>query len=74
MVSSALEAARSLENAEVRAPFDGTITRKDMDPGDFAMPGRSLFGIEDSSRLQLETRVAESLAGALKTGDPMSAA
>lgn len=68
-VAAAREAEQALANAEVRAPFSGMVTRKDMDPGDFAMPGRSLFAMEDSSQLQLETHVAESLAGVLKNGD-----
>jgi len=63
------EAERMLANAEVRAPFTGMITRKDMDPGDLAMPGKPLFAMEDSARLRLESHVAESLAGAMKTGD-----
>lgn len=65
------EVASALENAEVRAPFTGTITRKDMDPGDLAMPGKPLFVIEDTDPLRLETHVAESLAAALKTGDKL---
>jgi RND family efflux transporter MFP subunit len=69
--ASSKEVERSLENAEVRAPFTGTITRKDMDPGDLALPGKPLFVIEDSSPLRLETHVAESRAGTLKTGDKL---
>ena len=68
-VAAAEEAEHALSNAEVRAPFSGVITRKDMDPGDLAMPGKPLFVMEDFSRLRLETHVAESLAGTLKTGD-----
>lgn len=68
-VAAADEAGHALANAEVRAPFSGMITRKDMDPGDLAMPGKPLFAMEDFSRLCLETHVAESLAGTLKTGD-----
>lgn len=63
------EAEHALANAEVRAPFTGMITRKNMDPGDLAMPGKPLFSMEDFSRLRLETHVAESLSGTLKTGD-----
>jgi RND family efflux transporter MFP subunit len=68
-VASTDEAERMLANAEVRAPFTGMITRKDMDTGDLAMPGKPLFAMEDSARLRLESHVAESLAGAMKTGD-----
>ncbi len=51
-----------IANASVQAPFDGTITRKFMDTGDFAAPGRPLFSVEDSSLLRLEIHVAESFA------------
>ncbi|NOY00608.1 MAG: efflux RND transporter periplasmic adaptor subunit [Verrucomicrobia bacterium] len=51
-----------IANASVQAPFDGTITRKLMETGDLATPGRSLFSIEDSTLLRLEINVAESFA------------
>lgn len=56
-------------NATVAAPFDGTVTRKMVEPGDLASPGRALFAMEDSTLLRLEIAVAESLAGGLKIGD-----
>lgn len=68
-VAATDEAEHALANAEVRAPFSGMITRKDMDPGDLAMPGKPLFAMEDFSRLRLETHVAEALTGTMKTGD-----
>lgn len=68
-VSATEEVEHTLANAEVSAPFAGMITRKDMDPGDFAMPGKPLFAMEDSSRLRLEANVAESLVGSMKVGD-----
>ena len=58
-------------NAQVTAPFDGTITRKFQELGDLAAPGRPLFGIEDASLLRLQINVAESLAGTLELGDKL---
>ncbi|MFT5470855.1 MAG: HlyD family secretion protein [Verrucomicrobiales bacterium] len=58
-----------VDNASVKAPFDGVITRKLMEPGDFASPGRPLFSLEDSSLLRLEINAGESIAGSLKLGD-----
>lgn len=58
-----------IANASVEAPFDGTVTRKFLDTGDLASPGRPLFGIEDSSLLRLEIHVAESLANKVNLGD-----
>lgn len=58
-----------VESATVTAPFDGTVTRKFLEPGDLASPGRPLFAMEDSSLLRLEINVAESLAGELSISD-----
>jgi RND family efflux transporter MFP subunit len=58
-----------IANASVQAPFDGTVTRKFLDTGDLASPGRVLFSIEDSSLLRLEIHVAESLASRVSLGD-----
>ncbi len=63
------ETRTMVENATVTAPFDGTVTRKLLEPGDLASPGRPLFAMEDSSLLRLEINVAESLAGGLSLGD-----
>ncbi len=63
------ETRTMVENATVTAPFDGTVTRKFLEPGDLASPGRPLFAMEDSSLLRLEINVAESLAGGLSIGD-----
>lgn len=55
-------------NASVTAPFDGTVTRKFLEPGDLASPERPIFAMEDSSLLRLEIHVAEAMAGALAIG------
>lgn len=65
------ETKTMLANATVKAPFDGTITRRFLDPGDLATPARPLFAMEDSSLLRLEINVAESLAGKIKLGDTL---
>ena len=58
-----------VDNATVKAPFDGTITRKLAEPGDLAIPGRALFAMEDSSLLRLEINAGESIAGDVKLED-----
>ncbi|MBT8044216.1 MAG: efflux RND transporter periplasmic adaptor subunit, partial [Verrucomicrobiae bacterium] len=58
----------SLAKTLVLAPFSGTVTRKLVDSGDLASPGRAMVEMEDSSALRLEIPVAESLAGHLKEG------
>ena len=57
-----------VQNASVTAPFDGTVTRKYLEPGDLASPERAIFAMEDSSLLQLEIHVAEAMAGSITLG------
>ncbi len=62
------ETKKQLGNALIAAPFDGVVTRKFMDVGDLATPGRPIFSIESEGGLELEIDVAESLAGELRIG------
>jgi RND family efflux transporter MFP subunit len=62
------ETKTMVRNATVTAPFDGTITRKYLEPGDLASPERAIFAMEDSSLLQLEIHVAEAMAGSIALG------
>jgi len=63
------ETKTMVENASVTAPFDGTITRKYLEPGDLASPERPIFAMEDPSLLRLEINVAEAMAGSIAIGD-----
>lgn len=70
MAVASVEETRTLvESATIAAPFDGTVTRKHLEPGDLAVPGRAIFSMEDPSLLRLEIGVAESLAHTVKLGD-----
>lgn len=62
------ETKTMVQNATVTAPFDGTVTRKYLEPGDLASPERAIFAMEDSSLLQLEIHVAEAMAGSIALG------
>ena len=62
------ETKTMVQNASVTAPFDGTVTRKYLEPGDLASPERAIFAMEDSSLLQLEIHVAEAMAGSITLG------
>lgn len=65
------EAEAMLTYARISAPFSGTITRKDINEGDLAVPGRPLFTIEDESSLQLVVSVPESQRAHLNVGDTL---
>ena len=57
-----------LGHARVVAPFDGVITRKAVDVGDLATPGRPLVEIEDPAHLRFEADVPEALIDQVSTG------
>jgi RND family efflux transporter MFP subunit len=69
MAAASVQEMKTLvDNATINAPFDGTITRRYLEPGDFGAPGRPLFSMEDSSLLRLEINVAEALSGTMAVG------
>ena len=57
-----------LGHARVVAPFDGVITRKAVDIGDLANPGRPLVEIEDPTHLRFEADVPEALIDEISSG------
>lgn len=66
--ASVREAESMLQEATVKAPFDGVITRDLADPGDLATPGRPILTIEAPGALRLEVAVSEALVGFLELG------
>jgi membrane fusion protein, multidrug efflux system len=67
VAKAAMAEARAIMGfVEVRAPFGGVVTRKWVDVGDQAAPGKPLVDIEDPSKLQLEADVPEAIASKIK--------
>ena len=66
--AGAAELAAVREYAELRAPFDGVVTRRWVDPGAMAAPGAPLLIIEDARRLRLTASVTADAASGLRTG------
>lgn len=60
------EARAILGFVEILAPFDGVVTRKWVDVGDQAAPGKPLVDLEDPSHLRLEADVPEAIASKIK--------
>jgi len=64
-IEQAGEALRTAEimrgYAEIRAPFDGVITERMVDPGALAAPGAPLLVIERAGSYRLEARLEESM-------------
>jgi len=53
---------------KIRAPFDGLVIAKLVDPGAMAAPGVPLLIVEDPSRFRLEVMVDESQIAAVQMG------
>lgn len=54
--------------AEIRAPFEGVVTEKMVEPGNLAAPGVPLLTIERAGAYRLEARLEESLLGVVRPG------
>ncbi len=65
------EARAMLDYVEIVAPFDGVVTRKWVDVGDLALPGKALVDLEDPTTLQFEADVPEALISRIHRDTPM---
>jgi RND family efflux transporter MFP subunit len=83
--SASVEAAKSAYNSfaanlsylQIRAPFDGVITLRNVNLGAYVGPGgaasnQALFRLEDHNRLRLVISVPENFTGGLHSGDEVS--
>ncbi len=61
-------AEQALKDCTIRAPYDGVITAKYLQPGEYAKPGTEVFEIMDLSRLIAEVNVSERHAGKIGPG------
>jgi RND family efflux transporter MFP subunit len=68
----AREAEDMLGYTTVRAPFDGTVSRKFADVGDLASPGMELVEVEEAGGFQVEAPIPDSVAGRLEAGAVLS--
>ena len=62
------EARIVLDYANIRTPMNGVVTRREVDPGDLAHPGRPLFVLHNPTGLRLEAQVGEGLIGRVRRG------
>jgi len=57
---------------QVRAPFDGVVTRRIADTGDFATPGKPLIELENPDSLRFEADVPAMLIDAVRPGQDVT--
>ena len=61
--------AKRVDELTIRAPFDGMVTEKMVDPGNIASPGVPLLRLEDTRGFRLEVRVDQSRTSEIHQGD-----
>lgn len=76
-VSAARAAAAELRAvggyAEIRAPFDGVVTARLVDPGALAAPGAPLLTVEDPTKLRIVVSAAPAAVRAIRPGQTLDA-
>ncbi len=66
----AVESAEVMRSyAEIKAPFDGVVTERMVDPGSLAAPGVPLLKLERAGSYRFEARLEESLLTQIHVGD-----
>jgi membrane fusion protein (multidrug efflux system) len=63
-----VEARTMLQYTGISAPFDGVVTRKLVEVGDLATPGKPLLELENSSLLRFECEIPEALVDKVQMG------
>jgi len=58
---------------QLRAPFDGVVVRRLLEPGDTAMPGAPVLLLQSLRHLRIEAALPESCAASLQLGDRLLA-
>lgn len=55
---------------ELRSPYDGLVTRRDLDPGGIVVPGSSIMQLVDTEEIWISAWVDETAMSGLKSGQP----
>lgn len=71
---AAIAAAESLlAETELRAPFDGAVVKRNLEPGDMAMPGSPVLTVQSGRNLRVEAAIPESCGREIRRGDRLKA-
>ncbi len=69
---AAVAAAQSLLSETVlRAPFDGTVVKRTLEPGDLAMPSAPVLTVQSARHLRVEAAIPEDCARDLRAGQTL---
>ncbi|QSQ19470.1 efflux RND transporter periplasmic adaptor subunit [Pyxidicoccus parkwayensis] len=61
-------AQENLRDATLTAPFDGVITSKSRNEGDYVSPGTAIFGLVNTQALEVRAAVPEAFVDRVKVG------
>ena len=68
---AALEVAKvQLAEAQVLSPFDGIVVQRNLEPGEWAVPGTPVVTVEDRSQLWVRLDIDETRLGLLRLAQP----
>jgi RND family efflux transporter MFP subunit len=62
---------KSISDGLVRAPFDGVVTEKSVDPGEWVTLGKTLFTLVDDDPLRIELSVPEANVRSVQNGQKL---
>ena len=57
----------------LRAPFDGAIVQRHLEPGDMALPGTPVLTLQTSQKMRIEAAIPESCSPTLRLGETLQA-
>lgn len=58
---------------KIKAPFNGRVMVKNIEPGDLALPGKPLLTIRTETGFRIEANVPEGMINQIKKGDDLTA-
>jgi len=65
-------AQKNMDNTVVKAPYDGIVSERQVNPGDVVAPGAPLVTVVDPSTMRLEGAVPADQLGAVRLGAPVT--
>ena len=65
-------AQEQVDDTQIRAPFAGTVSERQVSAGDAVQPGMAMFTVIDPSTMRLEAAVPAEQLGAVRIGMPVS--
>jgi len=66
------EAESLFAETSLRAPFDGVVVRRTLEPGDVALAGSPVLTLQSTQRLRIEAAIPERCARIIQKGETLS--